>query len=645
MSTDIAFKRPKASRRELVIFSPYPPAKSGIADYTAELMPYLSAEFDITLVVSDEAPLPAEPELRILLASEFRKHRKYFSAAPKLYHVGNNPQHCYMFDFLRQDPGVVVLHDFNLLYLHEMATQRWGDRDSQCRAMEAEYGGLGRDLIIWQMQNSYRERFAASEVPLNGDILEGATAVITHSRQVQYRVAARVPTRPVWYVPHHLAPRSERYFTLSKQAARAQIGLPQDEIIVTALGFVTRAKQIALTLECLAALEGDVPSFRFVLAGEKRAAEYDVDADIASCGLQDRVTCTDYLDEDLFFKHVVAADTVVNLRYPGGGEMSGSLIRALGLGAPTVIADYGPMAELPDNIVRKVHWAEDRRESLTRILRELMREPAVRYELGKRAAQYIRREHAAEKSAGLYARILREAPSLAAPHPVRACFPAPRVLAANLRQTGPEAKKLLERSAARICWTVPAIPMGQEPDDAALVISTEPAAATALLASVFDWKPDSVRSVSLADFLGPSPQDRAGDPLLKNFFSAVLAIVPSDLDETSAALLMRRLNAAMRRGGSICMELFADAGDEVVPLAPLTKENLEQRLRDSGFSSVHDWQPQEGYILDLVSGPVETPANRISCCMSACKASDFAVWRYSGDADGTPMRWGSRNDT
>ena len=39
--------------------------------------------------------------------------------------------------------------------------------------------------------------------------------------------------------------------------------------------------------------------------------------------------------------------------------MSGTLIRALGMGAPAVVFDVGPMGELPRTVVRKVAWEGD----------------------------------------------------------------------------------------------------------------------------------------------------------------------------------------------------------------------------------------------------------------------------------------------
>lgn len=627
----------------LVVFAPYPPAKSGIADYVAELIPYHLSEFDVTLVIADDASAPDDARPRVLLASEFRKHRAYFESAHKLYHMGNNPQHAYMLDLLGCAPGTVVMHDFNLCYLHEIATLRWGEQDRFCAAMEIEYGALGRDLVSWQLSNEYRELFTGYELPLNGDVLERATSVVTHSRQVQYRVAARVPRTPVWYLPHHLSPRAAEYSQVSKASARRQLGLPTNETLVLAPGFVTRAKQIPKVLAALGSLRGRVPPFRFVLAGERRPEEYDVDADIAQSGLKDLVKCTDYIDEQRFFMHLAAADIVVNLRYPSGGEMSGTLVRALGMGVPTVVFDYGPMGELPDNVVRKISWDKNTQASLTSVLRELMTDARARRALATRAATYARDVHSIERIAQQYSRVIRAAPparDTERPKSLTLQFAHSKRTARRLRNMRCSERKAVETADGRVWWCTSTPPLG-DGTHAALVISDEPQATAELLSTLFDWQPELVTAMTPEAFLAAQPRTNLGR-ISCSHYAFALVIVSADLEEHRAALLMRRLNAVLRRGASITVESRGSA-DSTKPLPhSLAREHLRQRLRDAGFSSLREWLPQDGFIVDLIMAlPDEIKARRTTC-ISARKVSDYAVWRFSDELEGTPLRWGGR---
>src|SRR5438309_1482774 len=82
-------------------FSPLPPIRSGVAAYSAELLPHL--ERTLTIDRFDEAR-----------AHDFVwKHRR----APYdlvVYQLGNAPCHDYMWAYLTKYPGLAVLHDARL---------------------------------------------------------------------------------------------------------------------------------------------------------------------------------------------------------------------------------------------------------------------------------------------------------------------------------------------------------------------------------------------------------------------------------------------------------------------------------------------------------------------------------------------------
>src|SRR5260370_37029396 len=82
-------------------FSPFPPTRSGIADYSDELLPLL------------------EPAHVIERFSESRAHDFVWMARRNpydlvVYHLGNAPCHDYMWAYLATYPGLVVLHDGRL---------------------------------------------------------------------------------------------------------------------------------------------------------------------------------------------------------------------------------------------------------------------------------------------------------------------------------------------------------------------------------------------------------------------------------------------------------------------------------------------------------------------------------------------------
>ena len=83
---------------KVAYYSPFPPERTGIADYSALLLPALRERIEVVVAEARTAHR-ARPTSRV-------------------YHVGNNPDvHGWIVDALRRTPGVVVLHDFVLHHL------------------------------------------------------------------------------------------------------------------------------------------------------------------------------------------------------------------------------------------------------------------------------------------------------------------------------------------------------------------------------------------------------------------------------------------------------------------------------------------------------------------------------------------------
>src|SRR5438876_15340 len=83
---------------KVAYFSPLPPERTGISEYSELLLPALRELVDVQVVARGQsAPRGADV---------------------CLYHVGNNPDaHGWIVEALRKRPGVVVLHDFVLHHL------------------------------------------------------------------------------------------------------------------------------------------------------------------------------------------------------------------------------------------------------------------------------------------------------------------------------------------------------------------------------------------------------------------------------------------------------------------------------------------------------------------------------------------------
>jgi glycosyltransferase involved in cell wall biosynthesis len=358
-------------------FSPLPPSRSGVADYSALLLPALREHVDVVL---------AEPR------------RKPPAADVSLYHVGNDPDaHGWIVDALRKRPGVVVLHEYVLHHLIAGITIGRGDGRGYLDAMERELGVAGRLLglgvldnllpLLWETQP---ERF-----PLAGQVLDAADGLIVHSQYVAEQARAAGYGGRLWRIPHPAWPMPD---------VAPDAGVHGDPLI-GCFGFLNMNKRIPQLLQAFASLRRRRPGATLLLAGAA-GERFDLDRRLERLGLSEGVVRLDYVPEERMWSLMAACDLLVNLRYPTMGETSGSVVRALSLGKALVVSDAGWFAELPDAVALKVPV-----DGLEVPLLEAALDFAAEHQeqLGRAARAYAAREHALPRVAAAYAAALETA--------------------------------------------------------------------------------------------------------------------------------------------------------------------------------------------------------------------------------------------
>jgi glycosyltransferase involved in cell wall biosynthesis len=358
-------------------YSPLPPSRSGIADYSTLLLPALRERVDVVL---------AQPGKRAP------------SADVALYHVGNDPDaHGWIVDALWKRPGVVVLHEFVLHHLVAGITIGRGNGRGYLDAMERDLGVAGRLLglgvldnllpLLWETQP---ERF-----PLAGVVLDHAHGVIVHSDYVARNARAAGYDGRLWRIPHPVWP---------PEPVVPDGGVAGDPLI-GCFGFLNMNKRIPQLLEAFASLRRRRPGARLLLVGAA-GERFDVGRRLERLGLTAGVERLDYVPEERMWSLMAACDVLVNLRYPTMGETSGSVIRALSLGKPLLVSDVGWFSELPGDAVLKVPVDEFEVATLEAALGFAVDHRAS---LGAAARAYVEREHSLDRVADAYAAALETA--------------------------------------------------------------------------------------------------------------------------------------------------------------------------------------------------------------------------------------------
>ena len=349
-------------------YSPLPPSRSGIADYSALLVPALARRVDLVAV----------------RRGRFRREPK---AEVALYHVGNDPaEHGWIVAALRRRPGIVVLHEFVLHHLVSGITLARGDLDAYAAALERETPG-GRKLAQAVADGRIRPLWETrpQDFPLAGEILDLSTGLVVHSRHVAERARAAGYAGPVWRIPMPAWPVPD------VEPAPIE-GSP----LLGSFGHVNESKRVPQLLEAFARLHARNPDARLLLVGTWSPR-------FPRLELPPGVIRRDYVPEDELWRLLAAVDAVVSLRWPTMGETSAAAIRALSLGKPLVVSDVGWFSELPDSVAAKVPVGEGEIDQLERALEQVASSP----EMGAAALELARTEHDLDRVADLYAAALR----------------------------------------------------------------------------------------------------------------------------------------------------------------------------------------------------------------------------------------------
>jgi glycosyltransferase involved in cell wall biosynthesis len=354
------------------VWSPLPPSPSGIADYVAESAGALARHVRLHLVADARAAADAP------------------AADLDLYHLGNSPDHAFVYRRALAVPGVAVLHEWSLhhLVLHE--TVERGETSAYVREMRRAHGERGA-FAARQVARDLGGDLLPALFPLSDRVLERSLAAVALTAAVTERISRRLPARPRLHLRHHLALPLDP--PPSRGDARHALGLPADAFVVTAPGHATANKGLAAAMRALGRLRRERPELRLVIAGD-RDPRAPLEAWARAAGLDGAWTLTGRASLEDFERHLAAADVVLALRFPSHGEMSGALVRALGVGRPVLVTAGTPAAdEFPDGVVVPIAPGPCEEDEIHAALAHLAGAPALREAIGRLARAHVRELH------------------------------------------------------------------------------------------------------------------------------------------------------------------------------------------------------------------------------------------------------------
>ena len=352
-------------------FSPLPPARTGVADYSAELLRAMRALGEI------EVNSPSDISL---------------------YHLGNNPYHSEIYRRALDQPGVIVLHD---AVLHHFFLGSLKERE-YVEEFVYNYGacneGMARDFWRHSTRSAADPEFF--RYPMLKRVVERSLGVIVHNPRAAAMVTAHVPGAVVYEIPHLFSLPDPLPADFETIRLRELLGIPARVFLFGVFGYLRETKRLRSVLRAFHRVHRST-EIALLVAGEFVSKDFARSLEpLLTLGAG--VHRTGYMTEPEFWRHAGAIDACINLRYPAAGETSGISIRLMGLGKPVLVSECPEVERFPENACLRVDPGPGEEEMLAEYMVWLARYPDDAREIGRRAATYIRQCHAPERVARLY---------------------------------------------------------------------------------------------------------------------------------------------------------------------------------------------------------------------------------------------------
>ena len=420
----------------LAWFSPLPPARTGVASVSADLLDALGASYDIDPFVdarlrqgpggqASTTPPPAGARS----AHDFVWLHLKNPYDLVVYQLGNSAEHEYIWPYLFRYPGLTVLHDAHVHHARAAALLRHRRADDyraefaanqpDANAELAEIGVAGFDSHLYYQFPMIRLVLATSRLTL---VHSAAIARSIHDALPEVRVAAA-------RLGHGRAVPADEA-ARHRQEIRHRYGIPSDAIVFGCFGGLAPEKRVPQVLRAFAALHAYDPGVRLLLTGAA-ARHYDLDADIRATCPAGTVITTGYVrDDEELTAHIAASDVALNLRWPTAREISGPWLRSLAAGVPTVITQLAHLTGVAwlDPRTWRSSGAPgsteavcvgidilDEDHSLLLAMRRLARDAALRTTLGEAGRRHWEAHHTPELMAADYRHAIELARTLPVP--------------------------------------------------------------------------------------------------------------------------------------------------------------------------------------------------------------------------------------
>lgn len=393
---------------KVAFFTPLNPIKSGISDFSEELLMELRKHIEIDLFLDNVVPTNKDivNNFKIFQIEEFDDENIRKQYDQYIYHIGNNKDYHYKIgEYLIKYPGILELHDISLHHMLAEATVGKGDTKKYIQEMKYSHGHIGEKIaqqfINGEINAPWEDK--SLQFTVNKRYVDAAKAIIVHSDFAKQMIKG-ISDKIVKTILLHTNDIEDNYEEI-KLEARKKYNINKDEIVMASFGFATAPKRIVQIIEALNMLKDEGYCFKYYIVGQVDES-LNLKEKIKNLKLEENVIITGFVDLNEFKDYMRICDICLNLRYPTQGESSASLHRVLGMGKVVFVSDVGSFKEYSDEIVVKINTGESEIEDIYKELVEFINKKDIMNARKKKSIEFAKKYCSLEKNAVRYKEFL-----------------------------------------------------------------------------------------------------------------------------------------------------------------------------------------------------------------------------------------------
>lgn len=286
-----------------------------------------------------------------------------------VYNMGNSVDwFSNIYETSLRHPGILILHDYIMHHFFLSYFLKKDNLEGYFAAMEKTYGAEAAEIARSSFSSHGLPLWKSSQVakfPLCELLAPTSHATVVHSK-FHAKLLNHSNPFPVETIYFPYIEKSRR-----SSATKAELGLPEDKIIVASTGCVASHNRIDKIISAIAGKSDLQSKLLYLIIGPPRDKEYydRLQLKVLRYGLERCVKFLGFLPEDTYYDYLNCVDIFANLRFPATESASWSLVEKLYSGKPVIANNIGFYGEMPDNCLIKINPAceiADVSDSLTK---------------------------------------------------------------------------------------------------------------------------------------------------------------------------------------------------------------------------------------------------------------------------------------